>query len=254
MEGVTVMDFVESFFRWFHIFFGILWIGLLYFFNFVNGQFAATMDAETKKKVVPELMPRALFWFRFGALFTWVTGLFLLQFVFYTPGYVLEAGRSWSANSIVMLIVPFAAVFVYDALAKSVKNPLVLGVVGFVLITVTVFLFKTFGGFSYRAYVIHTGAMFGTIMAYNVWFRIWPNQRKIITAVKNGQAPDAALVAAAGLRSRHNTFLSVPLVWTMINSHTTYLAGAWWTVPVVVALGWMITKQLYSRAGKVKGF
>ena len=60
--------------RWFHFIFGITWIGLLYFFNFVNGPFAKTMDAETKKKVVPQLMPRALWWFRWGAMITFLTG------------------------------------------------------------------------------------------------------------------------------------------------------------------------------------
>src|ERR1041384_8278245 len=62
--------------------------------------------------------------------------------------------------------------------------------------------------FTYRAYLIHIGAMFGTTMAFNVWFRIWPGQKKIITAIKNGQAPDAAIVALSGSRSRHNTYLS----------------------------------------------
>ena len=82
------------------------------------------------------------------------------------------------------------------------------------------------GGFSYRALNIHVGAMFGTIMAFNVWYRIWPAQQKIITAVKAGTAPDAALVALAGARSRHNTYMSVPLVWTMINQHTVTATSA----------------------------
>ena len=56
--------------RWLHILAGVMWIGLLYFFNFINGHVAATMDGDTKKKVVPELMPRALFWFRWGAAWT----------------------------------------------------------------------------------------------------------------------------------------------------------------------------------------
>ena len=68
--------------------------------------------------------------------------------------------------------------------------------------------------------MIHVGAMFGTTMAFNVWFRIWPAQQKIITAIKNGQAPDAALVGLAGLRSRHNTYMSAALIWTMISLHT----------------------------------
>ncbi len=62
-------------------------------------------------------------------------------------------------------------------------------------------------------------------MAFNVWFRIWPAQQKIITAVKEGTAPDAALVSLAGTRSRHNIYMSVPLLWAMINQHTTTVAG-----------------------------
>ena len=67
--------------RWLHIIAGITWIGLLYFFNFINGHVAATFDADTKKKVVPELMPRTLYWFRWGAAWTWITGLVLLSLI-----------------------------------------------------------------------------------------------------------------------------------------------------------------------------
>jgi uncharacterized membrane protein len=96
-----------------------------------------------------------------------------------------------------------------------------------------------------------------------VWFRIWPAQQKILRAVKEGAAPDAALLAMAGARSRHNTYMSVPLFWGMVNSHTTYFAGgnlgvseAWAFVPylVVTLIAWHIVWQLYQRAGKVKGF
>lgn len=61
MGDATWTEILNILFRWFHVFAGIMWIGLLYFFNFVNGNFVATLDADTKKKVVPELMPRALF-------------------------------------------------------------------------------------------------------------------------------------------------------------------------------------------------
>ena len=71
LDGATLFLFGL---RWFHFIFGIIWIGLLYFFNFVNGPFAKTMDAETKKKVVPQLMPRALWWFRWAAMVTFITG------------------------------------------------------------------------------------------------------------------------------------------------------------------------------------
>ena len=65
------MELIHPVFKWLHVIAGIMWIGLLYFFNFVNTAFAPTMDGETKKKVVPELMPRALYWFRMGAAWTW---------------------------------------------------------------------------------------------------------------------------------------------------------------------------------------
>jgi uncharacterized membrane protein len=117
-------------------------------------------------------------------------------------------------------------------------------------------------GFSYRAVNIHLGALFGTTMAFNVWFRIWPAQQKIISATKEGTPPDAALVAMAGGRSRHNTYMSAPLVWAMINNHTTTVPTvlgfpapyAFVLLLLVVLLGWHIVWQLYKRAPKVKGF
>ena len=116
-----------------------------------------------------------------------------------------------------------------------------------------------FGQFSYRAFNIHIGAMFGTMMAFNVWFRIWPAQKKIITAIKNGDAPNGDDVALAGLRSKHNTYMSVPLIWTMMNQHTVVFNGKIFNITglvllVVIALGWHIVFQLYKKSTKVKGF
>jgi hypothetical protein len=90
------------------------------------------------------------------------------------------------------------------------------------LLSVVVALFVYFGHFSYRAPHPH-GTLFGTIMAFNVWYRIWPAQQKIIRAVKSGETPDAGLVKLAGLRSRHNTYMSsAPLGHA--RQHTTYFA------------------------------
>ena len=254
---VQVSAVIESVFRWFHVVAGILWIGLLYFFNWVNGPFAATMDGDTKKKVVPQLMPRTLFWFRWGAAWTWVTGVVLLLLVFYHGGALLEnPSQGYTMPTFVMLAVVFLGVFVYDILMKTVgkANIKVAVIIGFLLIAGAIYLMGHWAGWSYRGYVIHTGAMFGTIMAFNVWFRIWPSQRKIITAVRDGQAPDAALVATAGLRSKHNTYLSVPLVWMMINLHTTWASIHWLILVGVIAFAWIGVHHLYKKAAKVKGF
>jgi uncharacterized membrane protein len=259
------VDTLNALFRWLHILAGIIWIGMLFFFNWVNGPFAATMDGDTKKKVVPELMPRALWWFRWGAAWTWVTGVLLLMLVFYHGGIMFDGDAGWTAGAIVMVVFTFLAPGLYDGLQKSPlgKDPKVFGGVMYALIAVVLVLMAMWGHFSYRATNIHLGALLGSVMAFNVWFRIWPNQQKIITAVKNGTAPDAALVSLAGTRSRHNVYMSAVLLWTMINQHTTTVplqlgipaAYAAIALPLVVILvAWHLVWQLYRRAGKVKGF
>jgi len=250
---------IEALLRWIHIVAGITWIGLLYFFNWVNGPFQATIDGGTKKVVVPELMPRALYWFRWGAAWTWITGVLLLLLVFYMQRYATADNSSAGVLGYAMLLVSLLAFGVYDPMAKAIKDNKQMAIAGLVLTAVAIVLFIQVGHFGYRGFTIHVGAMFGTIMAANVWMRIWPAQQKIITAVKNGEAPDAALVALAGTRSRHNTYMSVPLVWTMVNLHTAAAAPAstWGGAGFLlgaVALGWLAVMQLYKKAGQVKGF
>lgn len=253
---METMQVLESLFRWMHVVAGVLWVGLLYFFNWVNSAFAPTMDGDTKKKVVPELMPRALYWFRWGAAWTWVTGVILISMVFYHGRLAFEADSGWGAPAFVVVAITFFGVFLYDALMKTVgkSNMNAAVLIGLVLTAAFIWLMGNWAGFSYRGYNIHVGAMFGTTMAFNVWYRIWPAQQKIITAIKNGQAPDGSLVALAGMRSKHNTYMSLPLVWTMVNSHTTWASSQWWYLVIVIAFGWWIGTMLFRRAPKVSGF
>jgi uncharacterized membrane protein len=157
-----------------------------------------------------------------------------------------------------MVALILLAPFIYDPLASGGlgKNNKTFAWICLALVAAVVMAFIHVGHLSYRAYNIHLGGMFGTIMAFNVWFRIWPNQQKIIAAVKAGTPPDAALVAQAGQRSRHNTYMSVPLIWTMINYHTTTAAVGTPGVStiLIVALGWWVVMLCYGKAGKVKGF
>ena len=246
-----VMNLIESLFRWIHVVAGIAWIGHLYFFNWVNSQFEPTLDAETKKKVIPELRPRALYWFRWGAAFTWVTGVLLLLMVFYHGGALVAL----NAGAIIMLLVTFTTVFLYDYLTKVITDGQMQFWAGVIAAAVFVFLCVIIADFNSRAAAIHLGSMFGTIMAFNVWFRIWPNQQKIITAIKNGQAPDPAMVALAGGRSKHNTYMSVPLVFMMLNAHNLWTASKPWIwLPLIVLIGFVGVYHLYKHAPSVKGF
>jgi uncharacterized membrane protein len=258
------VDTLNALFRWMHILAGIVWIGILYFFNWVNGPFQGALDGDTKKKIVPELMPRALFWFRWGAAWTWITGVLLLTIVFYHGGIMFDGDGGWTPGAIIMVVVTFLAFLLYDALHKSAlgKDPKTFGALCFVLVAIIVALMVKVGGFSYRAFNIHLGALFGTAMAFNVWFRIWPAQKVILKGVKgDGPAADPSLVAMAGARSRHNTYMSVPLFWAMINSHHVTVATAvglpaslsYVLLLVVILVGWHIVWQLYKKAGKVKG-
>jgi len=251
------MDILNVVLRWLHVAAGILWIGHLYFFNFVNAQIAGILDGDTKKKLVPELMPRALYWFRWGAAYTWITGLLLLMLVFYHGGLMFEMGVEWGMGATIMVVVTFGAFALYDVLAKGglAKNLKVFGAVCFVILVIITYLMINWGMFSYRAYNIHVGTVFGTIMAANVWMRIWPSQKKIIAAVKGGTPPDQAMVGLAGMRSRHNTYMSVPLLYTMINAHTV-VPGADSVIYLfaVILLGWAAVAYMYKKAGSLKGF
>jgi len=243
---------LEMIFRWIHVVAGIAWIGHLYFFNFVNSQVVKTYDADSKRKVVPELMPRALYWFRWGAAYTWVTGFLLAGMVYYMGGNLMppDSTRSLGAGVGISLVLIVAVFFIYDALWKAMAKNEQGGVaVSFILMAILVAAMWHI--FAPRAVYIHVGMLFGTIMAMNVWMRIWPAQKKIIAATKSGTPPDAALAAMAGLRSKHNTYMSVPLVLSMVSNHYSQAYGSdlnWLILIALVSVGWVVTKLIYLKS------
>jgi uncharacterized membrane protein len=252
------MDTLSVLLRWIHIVAGILWIGFAYFLTLVFFPAISKLDRDTTTKVMPEFVSRAVFWARSAAIITWVAGIMLLIIVFYMGG--LMAGDSgmeeWGIwQSVLTLLVVFGLAYVYDLLAKSPigQNQKVFAVAGFILIAVITYGFKEIAGFGYRAYVIHVGAVLGTIMAMNGAMRIGPASRKIGETVKAGGPPDPALLGLVTSRSKHVVYLSVPLVWTMINAHTaTPAADSWLYLLGVTLIGWVLVAGAYKLAGKVK--
>ena len=118
----TVSDWLNLIFRWIHVLAGVMWIGHLWFFNFVNAQVAKTYDADSRKKVVPELVPRALYWFRWGAAYTFITGILLFGVV-YSMGNTLvtkESALSPGLATLIVLGVFVVGFAIYDLLWKSV--------------------------------------------------------------------------------------------------------------------------------------
>ncbi len=251
-----VTDLLNLVLRWAHVVAGIIWIGHLYFFNWVNAHVAKALDGPTKKIVVPELMPRALYWFRWGAAWTWITGILLGGIIYYHQKIVFEDTTRddvwlWLGIVVVILVVGF---LLYNIIMKSVKNVLVANTIVLLLFAAAYLFLEYVGKFSGRSLYIHAGLILGTMMAANVWMVIWPYQKKIIAATKEGTPPDAALVATATLRSRHNTFMSVPLVFTMISNHfpTMYGAAARDICLLgVIVIGFVAVRLLYGKSAKV---
>jgi len=145
--------------RYGHIFAGVLWIGLLYYFNFVQVPAFARMDPAARTNAISVLVPRALFFFRWAAFATVALGvLYIAGMAIAVDGY-FDSPRFWS---------------------------------------------------------IAIGGVLGIIMASNVWFIIWPNQKKIIRAAQEGKPPDPTWGRKATLASRTNVMLSIPMLFYMV--------------------------------------
>lgn len=253
----SVYEWGEPLFRWAHVVAGVTWIGLLYFFNWINGPFGKAIDAETKRGALPELLPRTLYWFRWGAAYTWITGVLLLTLVYYGHDRVLmvdfENADERNMAMIISLACIFGGLIVYDVLWKALQdNEQVAVVVTYAILVGLMAALHFAGHVSARALFIHVGATFGTAMAFNVWFRIWPAQRKIITAIKAGEKPDPALLKLAGLRSKHNTYMSIPLIFTMVSNHMPKYLGfeddkGWILLAVIIPVSWGLTKLAYIK-------
>jgi uncharacterized membrane protein len=219
MDATTFSQFLL---RVIHILAGITWIGMLYFFNLVNVNFMKTLDAPTKGKVIPELMPRALFWFRWGAVFTWLSG-----FVYYAWIVRVESQRhAGLALWLGLWLVTWGIIY---ALLQQVAwwpagKGIVLGVVvGVLVLVMSIVLIKAGGTMfpSNRTVTIGIGGGIGTLMLLNVWGIIWPHQKRIIawtreSAKGTAMPPEAATLARrAFLASRMNAWLSLPMLWFM---------------------------------------
>jgi len=214
-------------FRWFHFIAGVTWVGLLYFFNLVNVPFMKELDPATKGKVVPGLMTRALWWFRWSAVVTVVMGLA------YWGNIVDSDAHNGSASSggpmgtfFGIWTVAWVLMYACQIPGKGAldKGP-VLAVIYTVVVVVAACLFLRFnnhGWESNRLIAIGIGGGLGWMMMLNVWGVIWRAQKKIIQwtgdNAKNGTPmPDKAkyLARQAFLTSRTNFFLSFPMLFLM---------------------------------------
>jgi uncharacterized membrane protein len=265
----TVSEWLNLLLRWIHVFAGIMWVGTTYYFTWLDARLTeeekATLNTGTPAQVwmvhsggfyvverrkTPDLVSRTLHWFRWEAGTTWLSGFALLVLVYYLGGGALidPDVRPLSLGVAVALGIGiiFACGFVYDMMMLSPlsRNEKLFAGIAYVLIVVVAFGLTRV--FSARAAYIHLGAIFGTIMAANVWMHILPAQKRMIAALNEGRKPDDRLSAQAKLRSKQNTFMAVPVVFIMISNHfpgVTYGDRYNWIIlSVLVLLGWIAAK------------
>src|SRR5688572_14351768 len=242
--------------RWAHIVVGIAWIGASFYFIWLDNHLEAAKDPAfagelyaihgggfyraQKYRLAPDALPTTLHWFKWEAYWTWLTGFALLVLVYYLNAelYLIDPA--------VMKLSPGAAIgiglgslvaglVVYEALCRSPlhENGLalaLLGVFGFVAWGLT----QVFSG---RGAFIHFGAILGTIMAGNVAHVIIPGQRELVRAKQQGRLPDEKFSIRGKQRSVHNTYFTLPVIFTMISGHHAMTFGTRWSWLVLIAMG-----------------
>jgi uncharacterized membrane protein len=226
-------------FRWLHFVAGITWIGLLYFFNLVNVPVQKGLDADTKKKVNPDLLGRALWYFRWGAVVTVFFGLAYFAMYILKPDVnnanTLGGGDlnvwvilgAWLTYPIVMFAVEFLLIKKVPALTKDGRIFAIVMLIWTAIVTWGLVQFfnsmLTVGGESYasnKAYSIGIGGAYGILMMLNVWGIIWPNNKRILAATAGtGPAAPPELARQAFIASRTNAWLSLPMLLFMGTSH-----------------------------------
>ena len=258
--------------RWIHVFVAILWIGQTYYFTKLDQRLnaeernprAGGTSAQVwmvhsggffiaERQATPKLLPTKLHWFRWEALLTWISGFLLLGLLYYSDGLLLDssvAQISMGAGIAIGIGTLIAGWTVYDLLWVSPlgRAPVVCGVICYLLIVGLAYgLTHLLSG---RAAYIHVGALFGTIMSANVWARILPASRKMLSAVKQGRQPDMTLGARAKARTVHNTYMTFPVIFLMISNHFPGTYGSsynWLILSGLILAGGIAAKLVYYR-------
>ena len=251
-----LLDWLTLIARWAHIVVGIAWIGASFYFIWLDnhlesstGEFSGELHAihgggfyrAQKYRLAPAQLPKTLHWFKWEAYWTWITGFSLLVLVYYlNPAlYLIDASvmqlspAAAIAVSLASLVVGLA---IYEGLCRSPlgRNDNALTIAILVLLAVTAWgLTHVFSG---RGAFIHFGAILGTIMAGNVAHVIIPGQRELVRAKLEGRLPDEKFSLRGKQRSVHNTYFTLPVIFTMIAGHHAFTFSGKWNWLVLIAM------------------
>ena len=242
-----ILDWLDLVVRWIHIIVGIAWIGTSFYFNWLDSRLDREIDNENiegelwsvhsggfyhinKLKGPPTNFPKELHWFKWEAYTTWISGFVLLIIVYYlnAEGIMIDKNindiNSFTAI-IISLIFLLGSWFLYDFLCKSIiiNNTVFFTLTClFVSILASYILTNIFGS---RAAYIHLGACLGTIMTANVFRVIIPSQKNMVDAALTNEKPDLQKSIDAKIRSIHNNYITLPVLFIMISSHFPFTYG-----------------------------
>ncbi|MEL7214480.1 MAG: urate hydroxylase PuuD, partial [Pseudomonadota bacterium] len=247
--------------RWLHVITAIAWIGSSFYFIALDlglkRGIPGPADGEEwqvhgggfyhiqKYLVAPDAMPEHLVWFKWESYATWLSGAALLAVVYWVGGelYLLDPSRAdiGLAQGILISAASLGVGWVvYDQLCKSklAANPTLVMLILFALIVVMSWGYNQV--FTGRAALLHLGAFTATIMTANVFFIIMPNQRIVVADLKAGRTPDPKYGKIAKLRSTHNNYLTLPVIFLMLSNHYPLAFGtenAWIIAALVFLMG-----------------
>ena len=252
-----LLEWLNLVIRWVHVIVGIAWIGASFYFVWLENNLDRQVKNQDlagelwaihgggiyhlqKYKLAPATMPKHLHWFKWEAYSSWISGVLLLSVVYYLNAatYLILPGSPVSPAAGVAIGLGSLLIgwYVYDLLCKSAlrHQPLLLGVALMVFLVLVAWGFSQF--MTGRAAYLHVGAVIGTMMVGNVFFIIMPAQRNLVGAIEAGTAPDPALPKNGLLRSRHNNYLTLPVIFIMVSSHFPSTYGHEWSWVILLGL------------------
>ena len=262
-DFAVLWDWIAFAVRWLHVITAMAWIGASFFFIALDlglkkaAHAPAGVSGEEwqvhgggfyhiqKYMVAPEHMPEHLIWHKWQSYITWVSGAALLMIVYWVGGelFLLDPTKAdlalWQGIAISGLSLTIGWLL-YDYLCKSPlgEQPTFLMVLLFVILVVMAWGYDQV--FTGRAALLHLGAFTATIMTANVFFIIMPNQRIVVADLKAGRTPDPKYGKIAKLRSTHNNYLTLPVIFLMLSNHYPLAFGtefAWLIASLVFLMG-----------------
>ena len=252
-----LLDWLTLLARWAHVVVGIAWIGASFYFIWLDNHLETSSDPQfagelyaihgggfyraQKYRLAPGELPKTLHWFKWEAYWTWLTGFALLVLVYYAnaESFLIDPQvRPLSSAAAIgiglgSLVLGLA---VYEGLCRSPLKSSAAGLALAILVFFALVAWALTQVFSGRGAFIHLGAILGTIMAANVAHIIIPGQRELVRAKQEGRVPDTKYAIAGKQRSVHNTYFTLPVIFTMISNHHANAFGHSWNWLVLIAL------------------